>query len=223
MENTKDSDALAESRQSVSEPRRKLTRAALAAPVVLGTLASKQALGNVPYQCTVSGVLSNNMSVVHQGGNCSTLGLSPGCWKQNDVNWARKTLFTSIFGSGGGVPSTATMIQVLCVQSYGKNGNPCSNGGIMPFARSAVANYLNATYLGAPANFPLTTSQVVAMFQAGVSTSGNGALPGQTDPNKTYLWYFTMLYGGSPSSVDGTNTVGCPHGATVPLDQQCSG
>lgn len=225
MDKQTDQAAGVEQSSAVSAPRRRITRAALAAPVVLGSLASKQALGNVPYVCTVSGVLSNNLSPTdHRGGDCSTLGLSPGCWKQNDVNWARSTLFSSIFG-GSSVPANATMIQVLCVQSYGKtiNGvlNPCTHGGVMPFARAAVANLLNSLHFGAPANFPLTQAAVIQMFADGKISNGWAMLPGQSDPTKTYLWYFTMLYGGTTSNPDSGNEAQCPHGTTVPEAQKC--
>jgi len=75
--------------QPVNTARRKLTGAALAGPVVLGTLATKQALGgDIPYHCTVSGKISNTDSV-RPGENveCKDLGRSPGFWKNHWKCW----------------------------------------------------------------------------------------------------------------------------------------
>lgn len=67
----------------VNEARRRLTQGGLAAPVVvLATLTSSNALAtSTPYQCTISGKLSNNAS---QPGatSCSSLGKSCDGWKQ---------------------------------------------------------------------------------------------------------------------------------------------
>jgi len=59
--------------------RRKLTRAGLATPVVLGTLVSKPVLGQAPYNCTISGQVSGNVSSPGNA-DCSVLGRSPSDW-----------------------------------------------------------------------------------------------------------------------------------------------
>jgi hypothetical protein len=46
----------------VDASRRRLTKAGLAAPAVMGLLASRQVLGAAPYQCTLSGFISGNTS-----------------------------------------------------------------------------------------------------------------------------------------------------------------
>lgn len=71
--------------------RRHFARAGAAAPVVLGSLLSKPALATQPYNCTVSGQLSGNMSVRPGKVDCKTLGKSPGYWKNAD-NWPAGTL-----------------------------------------------------------------------------------------------------------------------------------
>lgn len=59
--------------------RRRLTKAGLAAPAVLGTLATRQVLGADAYNCTPSGQISGNMS--RPGAAvCSEEGLSPAEW-----------------------------------------------------------------------------------------------------------------------------------------------
>ena len=68
----------------VNEQRRRLTRGGLAAPVVLGTLLSRPVLGAAPYNCTISGQLSGNVSSHGTPINCKTLGLSPGFWKKSE-------------------------------------------------------------------------------------------------------------------------------------------
>ncbi|HNQ05158.1 MAG TPA: hypothetical protein PKH69_11175 [Thiobacillaceae bacterium] len=62
---------------SVNEGRRKLTQAGLAAPVVIGTLASRRVLAQDAWNCTISGQVSGNISRPGKV-TCSTLGRSPG-------------------------------------------------------------------------------------------------------------------------------------------------
>ena len=69
----------------VSASRRQFAKAGAAAPVVLGSLLSKQALATQPYNCTVSGQLSGNMSTRPGKVDCKTLGRSPGYWKNADT------------------------------------------------------------------------------------------------------------------------------------------
>lgn len=59
----------------IDEGRRKLTKASLAAPVVLGTLASRPVLANA-WNCTISGQISGNVSRPGKV-DCATLGQSP--------------------------------------------------------------------------------------------------------------------------------------------------
>ncbi|MCP5278715.1 MAG: hypothetical protein H6935_10200 [Thiobacillus sp.] len=59
----------------INEGRRKLTKASLAAPVVLGTLASRPVLADA-WNCTISGQISGNISRPGKV-DCATLGQSP--------------------------------------------------------------------------------------------------------------------------------------------------
>lgn len=62
---------------AVNAGRRRLTKAGLAAPVVLGTLASRQVLGQTEYWCTPSGQTSGNVSSHGEQVSCASLGISP--------------------------------------------------------------------------------------------------------------------------------------------------
>jgi hypothetical protein len=68
---------------TVNTARRRLAKGGLAAPVVLATLASKNALAAAPYNCTISGQLSGNTSSHGDPVDCSKLGRSPGFWKED--------------------------------------------------------------------------------------------------------------------------------------------
>ena len=78
--------------------RRQFTRAGLAAPVVLGALASKPVLGQdgAPYNCTISGQVSGNLSSPGDF-DCATLGFTPKYWTSNPDDTAMGTLFSDVF------------------------------------------------------------------------------------------------------------------------------
>lgn len=70
-----------------SDPgRRRFTRGGLAAPVLLGTLASKPILGQAGVQCTVTGNMSGNTSVRGTQPACSQSGASSTSWL-NNMSW----------------------------------------------------------------------------------------------------------------------------------------
>jgi len=72
-------------RPQVDEQRRRLSKGGLVAPIVLGTLLSRPVLGAAPYNCTMSGQMSGNTSSHGDPVDCSTLGLSPGYYKNHDA------------------------------------------------------------------------------------------------------------------------------------------
>lgn len=78
--------------------RRGFAKAGAAAPVLLGSLLSKPALGAQAYNCTISGQMSGNASPRPGSVTCNTLGLSPGYWKNNTAAWPTGTV-------AGNVPS----------------------------------------------------------------------------------------------------------------------
>jgi hypothetical protein len=201
--------------EKTDEVRRRLTQGALAAPVALSTLLSRPALGTVvPYNCTVSGKISNNQSHADSG-SCGGLGLSPGCWKQNNTVWPSGISRTSTFYSQFGVvfdgKSTLTLIRVICTQKYGSSGYPSTSPVNGALARAAVANLVNAYFKGAISshdNYPLTVSEVKNLVKQ--AFLGNDTISNATGGRVTTLDYLTSLYGGTASSPDGTNTTGCP-------------
>jgi hypothetical protein len=75
----------------VDASRRRFAKAGAATPVVLGSLLSKPALATQPYNCTISGQMSGNMSTRPGMVDCKTLGKSPGYWK-NASTWPAGTL-----------------------------------------------------------------------------------------------------------------------------------
>lgn len=191
--------------------RRRLTRAALAGPVVLGTLASKQALGGtIPYQCTISGQISGTASARPSGNvDCHELGRSPGFWKNHTACWGITGLgadgqtvqgpyvfFSSIFGGSLDVPM----------------GSILKNCGINdPLARAAIASYLNALHFHTndPA-YPLSTDDVVNLY--------NNHASGDLYPGCDLKCYFESLYGDSESWPSGYSPANCP---SDPNGYQC--
>ena len=105
--------------------RRRLTQAGLAAPAVVGLLASRQVLGAEAWNCTPSGQVSGNVSRAGAV-ECRTLGVTPASWAaaapwpsgyvkgvhnapdQDPKNWGSgpalnpltSKLFKAVFGSG---------------------------------------------------------------------------------------------------------------------------
>jgi len=158
--------------KTVNASRRKLTAAILAGPVVLSTLASKQALGQAfPYRCTVSGQISDTNSVRPVGQACNTFGQPPDYWKVRTGCWAPINPcapFNSIFIGSTNSAQMGRLINATC-----EVGNPLEI--------AAVASYLNA-YHFAP-DYPVTQAQVVELFQ----TAPSGL---------DVLAYFQSLYGG---------------------------
>lgn len=186
-------------RLPVDTTRRRLSQASLVAPVVLATLASKSALGAVPYNCTISGKLSSNQSSHGQPVSCKTLGKSHGFWKNTNANgddwkfagveptdlFIKVGFFNQYPNSDG---TSKTMLDVL-EQGGGAGGPPYEALG-----REAVCAYLNA-FRFAP-DFPLTGEQVVNMFNAAITPSGYIPLAGAIGWDAEVVKnYFELLHG----------------------------
>jgi len=200
----------------VNVSRRRLTTAALAGPVVLGTLASKQVLasGGIAYHCTVSGQISNSASVrPGEGVVCLTLGASPGCWKSPRVsnkgsaadgehNWPAPYYPDMKFREAFGIDPPCGKPEVTLWQMLKTNGQfDCKD----MFTRAAVASLLNAKMWGSGTggNYPLSVDQVKDLYRIGrgvaPSKPFNQLFPGA---NPTTPWgsteimrYFESLYG----------------------------
>ncbi len=193
-----------DARPKIDEQRRRLAKGGLAAPIVIGTLLSRPVLGAAPYNCTISGQISGNVSSHGAPVTCNTLGASPTTWITKTSTVVNKTvLFTSVGFSdtywirtsdskiikpGSATGSVATFQQVLAnTEDTDVLYKPLN----LPLGRAAVASYLNAIEY-AP-NFPLTTAQVVAMFNA---TIGGGMYdPTGVNWNAAQVQaYFESLY-----------------------------
>lgn len=74
--------------QAVNTARRRLGKAALAAPV-LASLAARPALA-----CSVSGFMSGNVSPGHKP-SCEGSGCTPGYWKNNPEVWPKLTRYSA--------------------------------------------------------------------------------------------------------------------------------
>jgi hypothetical protein len=169
----------------VNATRRKLTGAVLAGPVVLGTLASKQALGGAPYHCTISGQISGTASV-RPGTTtpCNTLGRSPGFWKNHWSCWGLDGYVNGVLVKGVFRPFNAIFTGSSITERMGNILENC--GTNRPLERAAIASYLNALNLP---NYPLTTTQVLSLY-ANSSSGSVGNYPSLKD-------YFESLYGNS--------------------------
>jgi hypothetical protein len=162
---------------SVNDARRRFTKTGLGAGAVIATLASQPVLGAVPYNCTISGHASGNVSTHGPVGNCQ-IGLSPGYWKNHTSDWPAPFTPSQRFKDAGGVSNALlniasttgqTLLQVLDL----------GGGGTTALARHVVGALLNAQQF-AP-NFPLSVAQVKAIWNEVVNT-------GQYQVNATVIW-----------------------------------
>lgn len=220
----------------VNTSRRKLTAAALAGPVVLGTLASKQVLASngIAYHCTVSGQISNTSSPRPGENTSCVLGVSPGCWKNKKTScyhpggtkdshcshrypapYTPETPFSTVFGSNPCGTGTATTLWEM----LGSGGNaPCSATDTK-FARVCTASLLSAAkwHNAAPTPYPLSPNQVIGLYQIGAGLAGStlfaqlfpGVSPGSVWSKEQIQTYLESLYGGSESNE-------CPAGGNTP-------
>lgn len=167
-------DKLKESPELPDSTRRRISQAGLVAPVVLATLTSKSALGAAPYNCTISGKLSGNLSAHGKPVSCA-IGKSHGFWKNTDkhlADWSFAGLkpsdpfvkvgFANQYKNSNG--SSKTMLEVLGL------GGGAGGGLYEALGREAVCAYLNA-FRFAP-DFPLIGAQVVRMFNAAITPAG---------------------------------------------------
>ncbi len=198
--------------QSIDTTRRRLAKAGLAAPAVLGVLASRPVLGAPPYQCTISGMVSGNLSRPQGTPDaCGKLGKSPGYWKNHTDQWPSvdpNAYFNTVFADAYcyqiknrntielaaawqcpiGYSPNPTLLQVLQAAD-GMSSPPYPSLG-----RAAVASYLNAI-VQAP-DYPLTPQRVVAMFNAVYRGGTYNVAPGVDWDANQVKSYFESLYNG---------------------------
>ncbi len=196
--------------------RRRLTKSGLAAPVVLASLASKNALASVPYRCTISGKLSGGSTHSTTEGTCD-FGKSPTEWSDTNKNqWAANLmtgnnikLFSDIFSYTGfyklkkkALPTDPDEWVAANLKAVaGKTGitdslgNPFSDTALLDFAADAVATIAN--YWGIAPDFPLTNVQIVAMFNTTYGNSSTYPYSPTVDMDRAAVQaYFKFLYNG---------------------------
>jgi len=196
--------------------RRRLAKTGFAAPIVLATLVSKNALANPVYRCTISGQLSNNYSPVPTDGtnrDSSTscdLG-SDVAELKNGIGWGsvnKDALFVAAFNGANSnvyfvlanklVSSTAsgsaqaTLDQVLKLAADGTNPPP-----YLALGRAAITAYVAWQKHGA--DYPLTLQQITDMFDHGVRNINYpfSSSRGTVNLSRTEIvQYFRFLIGG---------------------------
>ena len=204
--------------QDVDQNRRRLTKAGLAAPAVLGVLASRRVLGNQYHHCTPSGHISGFASPNPNAADCD-LGESVSHYADTLANWPDEFLNDgkprqfrkSPNGSGlvlfadayqrvdeDGVAWHATVWDVLRGEPTKSNGDPKKNwtlvtksGNVdLELGQLAVAACMNALSV---ANFPIGPQMVVKMFN-GVFLDGTDNVTSTNNWNKEHLKdYFKTL------------------------------
>ncbi len=191
--------------------RRRFTRAGAAGTVVLGALASKPVLGAAPYQCTVSGQVSGNLSRAGSAAQCGLLGDSPSEWV-TATSWPSPFVKGTLPNSGcqfnaqgltegtkfngyGGLINAFYSVAGSGVCNVSTNaGSPPSAATMLQvlsttdtnekfrLGRAVVASLLNASRPGLPGtDYPVTTQTIIAMLNA---TFNGGTYP----VNSTTSW-----------------------------------
>jgi hypothetical protein len=207
----------------VDANRRRLTKAGLAAPAVLGVLASRKVLAEAPWNCTVSGQISGNIS--RPGAvACSTVGQGFSAYNVDGTNWppsctnyfpstgngcnfnqaldfsAVPALLTTKFRDAFTMPQGSGTRPATILEVYnGAAGLASLSANIsLEFGREALLALLNSYFnpTSNPNGFPLSPGDVVAMFNAiAISNSYNTGIPGAAPWNgATVLAYWKMLH-----------------------------
>jgi hypothetical protein len=177
----------------VDANRRRLTKAGLAVPAVLGVLASKSVLADVPWKCTISGQVSGNMSG-HLLESCTSLGDSQSTWattySQGDD---KKILISDLF------PDLTTNYFFWhggALQSEDTNGSSVASiheilsltaPSMLLYAQRALVLLLNAKTIGDTNIYPVTEYQAKKLYIAAAEHSSFA------DNNPNVLWTYAEV------------------------------
>lgn len=185
----------------VNEGRRKLTKAGLAAPAVLGILASRPVLAEAPWNCTVSGQISGNISRPGQV-PCSSVGLGRSAYENIPTAWSPCAEFFKTSGNQnncnqqvnqardfGDAPGTAG-VKFSAAFRMPKNQNQTRPATVWEVFHNSnglsvdTASYPHATivlgqeillallnYNRDPNGFPINRQDIVAMFNQVAATN----------------------------------------------------
>lgn len=179
---------------SVNQARRRLSMAGLAAPAVMGMLSSRQVLGAVPYQCTISGQISGNASVTGSAADCRLLGDSFQAWssalaarpKQSPASDPLTTLnsaFLDVYYYDKTPPANiekiiakpfpsnpsdkkATLYEILTLPA----GTPLPPE--LEYGRKALLIWHNARTYFPSGSYPLNEADAIGLFNALVTPGG---------------------------------------------------
>lgn len=171
-----------------SDSRRRFTKTGLGAGAVIATLVSQPVLGAVPYNCTISGHASGNVSTHGPEVSCA-IGLSHGYWKTHTDkgDWPAPFVPSQLFKDAGaanslldapGITTDKTMLDVLDLPK----------GGMSALAREVVCALLNAQRFGS--NFPLNMAQIQQIWNEVVNTEHyqvNASVSWSVEEVKNYL------------------------------------
>jgi hypothetical protein len=184
-------------RESININRRRLAKGGLAAPIVLATLASKHALADPLYACTVSGKLSNNTSPHGpnpDGNNTCDTGETADTWGSTDKTvWPSELQdvsgnvksFKDVFGldlffSDTNTPKTPARLDQVCkrIGLYRNNGGIWqSDNKRLVFAAEAAALLANFYKSTSWQDFPVAGSDsptmIIEMFTAANANANN--------------------------------------------------
>jgi hypothetical protein len=173
----------------VNESRRRLTKAGLAVPAVLGTLASRPVLAAVPWKCTISGQVSGNMSG-HAMETCVNLGQTQTYWAGefdqgddkniliSDSDWFPNLTTNYIFRQGNDLtfdttPQVASIYDILSATNLGTE---------LRYAQRALVLLLNAKGHLDTSSYPLKQSQAERLYVAAATQSSF------SDTNPDFTW-----------------------------------
>lgn len=173
--------------------RRRLTKAGLAVPAVLGALASRPVLANVPWKCTISGQVSGNMSG-HELETCTTLGDGQSVLAtkysadSNNVTPNKRTRISDLFSDlttdyffldGNSLTATATNNVATIYEILSKTA-PSS----LLYAQRALVLLLNAKSIGDTTLYPVTEFQAKKLYVAAATQAS------YQDTNPTLTWSY---------------------------------
>jgi hypothetical protein len=164
--------------------RRRLAKTGLAAPIVLATLASKNALADPTYRCTISGQLSNNFSPTGHGSSTDPclFNLTPTSLKTSDT-WGsleKTTVFNTYFGRNvfyvrndklvtGSSNPPATLEQVIKLEpNFTGNNNSLER---LALGRWCIVGIINAFNHGL--SYPLNEATIKDMYFKAHPNGGN--------------------------------------------------
>lgn len=158
-----------------SDSRRRFTKTGLGAGAVIATLASQPVLGAVPYNCTISGHVSGNVSSHGQPTSCA-IGYSHGYWKNTEQHtWPLPFQPGQLFKDAGGVSGSLSDVQATTGKTL-LDVLDLGGGGTSALAREVVCALLNAQAF-AP-NFPLSVAQVKSIWNEVAATGVYTVKPG---------------------------------------------